>query len=186
MEILRELVTVFDKVHNCLAGSPVLVLLGNVVGTINHHHGFGARILRGCRIPFQAIGKIGQVPVVIDSLREYGIGEWEDMLFEQLVENHDFVSRATRDPDFAPPGGESLDSVAERIVAALEEIHSRHDADGKVLIVGHGAALAVALGALLHSSPGRWVDYHFANCSLTELVLSPSPYVNFFNSTQHL
>jgi hypothetical protein len=44
----------------------------------------------------------------------------------------------------------------------------------------------VALGTLIEQDPGRWTNYHFANCSLTELVLSPTAYVNFFNSTQHL
>jgi broad specificity phosphatase PhoE len=55
-----------------------------------------------------------------------------------------------------------------------------------VLVVGHGAALAVALGSILNDDPRSWVEYPVANCSLTELVLSPTPYVNFFNSTQHL
>ena len=76
--------------------------------------------------------------------------------------------------------------MAQRIVPAKEDIHDAHHNDERVLIVGHGAALAVALGVLLDGNPSRWVDYHFSNCSLTELVLSPSPYVNFFNTTQHL
>ena len=123
---------------------------------------------------------------VIGDLAEYAIGEWEGMPFKHLAATHDFVTRATEDPQFAPPGGESINTVAARIVRAIESIHHSHLDDEQVLIVGHGAALAVALGSLIDGDPTRWVEYHFANCSLTELVLSPAPYVNFFNSTHHL
>ncbi len=125
-------------------------------------------------------------PVVVEALREYDIGDWEGMPFRDLLEIHDFIDRATRDLSFAPPGGESLTAVAERIVPALEKIHSEHNGDERILVVGHGAALAVALSSLIDRTPARWGEYHFSNCSLTELVLSPTPYVNFFNSTEHL
>lgn len=136
----------------------------------------------------QTANRLDITPVVEDDLREYCIGEWEGMRFRDLAEHHDFVQRAIRDPHFAPPGGESLAGVAQRMNDAVTSIHDRHrdDPDARLLIVGHGAAMAVLLGNLLHSTPARWTDYQFANCSLTELVLSPAPYVNFFNSTQHL
>lgn len=130
--------------------------------------------------------QLGLEPVALPELREYALGDWEDMPFRELATRHDFFDRVAQDPHFAPPGGESLQAVAERMVAALEEIHATHQGDERVLIVGHGAALGVALGSLLSGDPTRWVDYQVANCSLTELVLSPTPYVNFFNSTQHL
>jgi broad specificity phosphatase PhoE len=130
--------------------------------------------------------RLDMEPVIVDDLREYAIGEWEGLPFRDLAETHEFVDRATADPDFAPPGGESLRAVANRIVPAFERIHEAHATDERVLVVGHGAAMAVAMSTLLGGGPSSWVDYHFANCSLTELVLSPTPYVTFFNSTQHL
>jgi broad specificity phosphatase PhoE len=123
--------------------------------------------------------------VPVPALSEYAIGEWEGLAFSHLAETHDFVGRALADHHFAPPGGETLAQVSERIVAALRDIHDRHQGE-RVLVVGHGAAMAVALGSLLNGDPACWIEYPVANCSLTELVLSPSPYVNFFNSTQHL
>lgn len=147
--------------------------------------------LTRCRVTAETVGKrLGIEVQVDDALREYAIGEWEGMRFTDLANVHNFVSRATEDRHFAPPGGESLHDVAERIACTVRKIHARHadeaGGDAQVLIVGHGAALAVLLGELLHRTPERWTDYHFANCSLTELVLSPAPYVNFFNSTRHL
>jgi phosphoserine phosphatase len=119
-------------------------------------------------------------------LREYAIGEWEGKSHKELAADYQFVELATGDHDFAPPGGETLRQVAARIVPAIQEIHRRHQADERILVVGHGAALAIALGALIDKNPASWTNYHFANCSLTELVLSPAPYVNFFNTTLHL
>jgi len=145
--------------------------------------------LERCRHTAQQIANQLDInPEIEDNLREYCIGEWEGMRFSDLAENHNFVKRAIEDPDYAPPGGESLAVVAQRMKAAIASIHERHDhePDARLLVVGHGAAMAVLLGELLHSTPARWTDYQFANCSLTELVLSPAPYVNFFNSTQHL
>ncbi len=143
--------------------------------------------LARCRDTAEIVAKRLGVEVEIHpELREYAIGEWEDCTFRELAVRYQFVELATDDHDFAPPGGETLRQVAERVVLAFQEIHHRHRDDERVLVVSHGAAMAVALGALLERNPGRWTNYHFANCSLTELVLQPSPYVNFFNLTHHL
>lgn len=125
-------------------------------------------------------------PVVHQGLREYGIGEWEGMPFKELAKEHDFVNRATADPSYAPPQGESLQEVADRMEQALLEIDAKHNANEQVIVVSHGAAMAVALGVLLHQDPAQWVDYHFQNCSRTQLVFEPSPYLNFFNDIGHL
>ncbi len=143
--------------------------------------------LKRCVETAAKIGKRLKIdPVVNDDLREYGIGEWEGLSFRSLAEDYDFVNKSTQNPEFAPPGGESLAQVAARMVPALQEIYARHEMDHQVLVVCHGAATAIALGALIDGDPKHWTHYQFANCSLTELVLSPSPYVNFFNSTHHL
>lgn len=143
--------------------------------------------LARCRDTAQIVAEgLGLEVEIHFDLREYAIGEWEDKSFKELAAQHQFVELATGDHDFAPPGGETLRQVAARIVSAFQEIHHRHQEDERVLIVSHGAAMAVALGAILDHNPGGWTNYHFANCSLTELVLSPAPYVNFFNTTLHL
>ncbi len=140
-----------------------------------------------CLETAQAVQAVLEIePTPMEGLAEYAIGEWEGLAFEALAKEHDFYNRTRSNLDFSPPGGESLNAVAERTVDALLSIHEQHPADERVLVVGHGAALAVALGTILNDDPRCWVDYPVANCSLTELVLSPSPYVNFFNSTQHL
>ena len=144
--------------------------------------------LARCRDTAGTIAEALSLPVEIhDGLREYALGDWENERFDDLAGRYKFIERATRDHDFAPPGGgETLRQVAQRIVPAIREIHAGHPDDERVLVVSHGAAMAVALGTLLDGDPGRWTQYHFANCSLTELVLSPAPCVTFFNETNHL
>lgn len=143
--------------------------------------------LQRCVVTAQSIGEqLGLEIEVREELREYAIGEWEDLPFRDLAARYDFVNTSTADPDFAPPGGESLRAVAARIVPALHAIHDSHGDAEQALIVGHGAAMAVAVATILDQDPAAWINYHFDNCSLTELMLSPTPYVNFFNYTQHL
>lgn len=122
----------------------------------------------------------------VDGLREMGVGEWENMAFRDLASQHDFVNRCSQDIHYRAPGGESLAEVAHRVSEALQEIDAQHDDSERVLVVSHGVALAVALAVFLHDSPAQWVKYHFNNCSLSELLLSPEPVVRTFNETAHL
>ena len=143
--------------------------------------------LKRCVQTAVALSAALEVEVQIEpDLREYAIGEWEDMPFRELVRTHNFIVRATENPDFAPPGGESLNYVADRMVESLQRIDDSHPADEAVLIVSHGAAMAVALGAILDGNPGKWVEYQFGNCALTELIMGPEAYVNDYNNMQHL
>ena len=63
-----------------------------------------------------AVDEVELVNQVLEGLSEYAIGEWEDMPFQHLIDELDFINRATSDHSFAPPGGESLRGVARRIV----------------------------------------------------------------------
>jgi broad specificity phosphatase PhoE len=124
--------------------------------------------------------------VVDDDLREWGIGTLEDTTYRDLAARHDFFRRIGEDPDYAPPGGDSLRRVERRIVGALRRIHATHAGGRHVAIVGHGAALAIALAALLDADPARWTHYPLANCSVTELYLEPEPLVAALNRIEHL
>lgn len=119
-------------------------------------------------------------------LAEMAIGDWEDMRFRDLLEQHDFINRACADTTFAPPGGESLDQVAARVVDALVQIDASHAPDQTILVVTHGVAIGVALSMLLHEVPSRWIDYHIDNCGLTEITLSPEPVVHTYNQHAHI
>lgn len=120
-----------------------------------------------------------------DDLREYGIGQLENLPVKQLHDEHDFFQRIFGDADYAPVGGDSINTVAARIVPALRRIHE-HEGSGHVAVISHGAALAIALATLLDGDPMAWRNYHVDNCSITELRLAPQAELGEFNRTTHL
>jgi broad specificity phosphatase PhoE len=143
--------------------------------------------LQRCVHTAQAIAASVGCEVSIDSdLREYGIGELEDTSFAKLQTEHDFFRRIRDDHNFAPPGGESIAAVARRMLAALRRIHAHDDSSRPIAVVSHGAALGVALASLLDADVNRWTNYQVDNCSVTQLVLEPTPLVDAFNITDHL
>lgn len=94
--------------------------------------------------------RVGLAVVADPGLRERDIGAFVGVTFETLEVEHPEAWRAlqTRDPDFAPPGGESHRACGARMVAALAAILARHPS-GTVVVVSHGVAMHHALRDLL-------------------------------------
>ena len=118
-------------------------------------------------------------------LAEYGIGMFEGESFVDLSDRHRFFERAFADRTWAPPGGESVDAVTSRVLAAWRTITAAHPG-ATVVAVTHGAAIATALATLLHDDPGAWQHYHVRNTSWTEVHLEPTPQLVAFNQIDHL
>jgi broad specificity phosphatase PhoE len=79
-------------------------------------------------------------------LREINQGEWEGQ-FVDIIRNQyiELWKQRTTDPaGIRPPGGETVQEVAERVYEALDEI-SRDHPDGPVLIISHGLAIATVV-----------------------------------------
>lgn len=93
----------------------------------------------------EILGQATGAPLHIDlRLREINQGEWEGMLFSEIRQRYpELISQRRSDPlSVTPPGGESIEQVRERVLAALDAIVSAHP-DGEVAIVSHGLALAI-------------------------------------------
>ena len=130
--------------------------------------------------------RLGLEPIVEPGLAEYGIGELEGVSYQALLHEHGFFARIESDRDFAPPGGESVNGVLARVTGALGRIARAHRGD-EVVVVGHGAALALTLAELIVEPRRRhWQEFHLSNCGLSELVLEPEPRLLAWNRTDHL
>lgn len=86
------------------------------------------------------------LPIQLDSrFREIHQGEWQGLLISEIQGRYaDLFKRRTDNPlEVAPPGGETVRQVWERVRQALNEIVRKHPAH-TVAIVSHGFVLATA------------------------------------------
>lgn len=85
------------------------------------------------------------LPVTLEPrLREMDLGEWEGMLSGEIQARFPKeLADRERDPvNTRAPQGESPKDVAKRVIAAVDDIASRHGEE-PVLIVAHGISLAI-------------------------------------------
>jgi len=140
--------------------------------------------LQRARNTAEAIASKHNLQVNLDSrLQELCLGEWEGLHFDDINSSHDKDGRIYRDPDFAPPGGESQRMVRDRMVAAIEEVLSTHRGRN-IVVVSHGVALGIALSHFLHSDTTKWLQYNHLNTAFSELCLRERKLI-YFNRTDH-
>ncbi|MCB0975135.1 MAG: histidine phosphatase family protein [Actinobacteria bacterium] len=86
---------------------------------------------------------LGVVPTVDERLVEVSYGEWEGMPVVDIANTA--ASRWRTDPDFAPPGGESLATVEARVLPLLDEWLQ----DDVVIAVSHVSPIKALLTSAL-------------------------------------
>ncbi len=142
--------------------------------------------LRRSRDTAAAISRALGLPARIEpDMSEYSIGELEGRSYAELALPDGLFERIRADPGFAPPRGESPRAVAERVLRVFRSLAAAH-AGARVIVVGHGASLALGLSALLDGEPGTWFRYHQSNCGVSELALGDAPALLAFDQTDHL
>jgi probable phosphoglycerate mutase len=98
---------------------------------------------------------LGLTPAVVPGMEEARFGEWDGFTFAEVMARWpDHMADWLASPDVAPPGGESLRDVAERVGAALDSVLAAHPG-GRVVLAAHvgtiRAMTARALGSPLQS-----------------------------------
>jgi probable phosphoglycerate mutase len=107
-----------------------------------------------------ALARLTGLPVHLDKdLRERSGGSWEGLTEREIAERYP-VERAT----WTPPDGESGAAVADRASAALERIADGMSGGSLAVVVGHGAALGLAIARLLGIPSEPRVLGPFGNC----------------------
>ncbi len=95
----------------------------------------------------EALARVTGLPIQFEPrLREIHQGEWQGLLVTEIEARYSeaFHLRKQDPLKVAPPGGETVQQVRERVVSAIEAILQRHPHE-RVAVVSHGFALAVAL-----------------------------------------
>lgn len=138
---------------------------------------------------------IGLEPVPVAGLAEVNAGDATGMLWAdwsvQFPEQAALIQSHERSLSYRWVGGESGQEVADRVLAAYDEIVTRHQGtDDVVAAVSHGGPLAW-ISAKVHGDPmdvwpsGRGI---FGNCSISELRVDERGHgvVIGWNHTDHL
>jgi broad specificity phosphatase PhoE len=123
-------------------------------------------------------------------LRELHFGDWEGLTYQQTCQlDFQAVLAWETDPmQAAPPGGETLAQLAERVAAFLDAVTGVgrlkfHTA----LVVAHRGTLRVLLCLLLGLPPTAWWEFRLEPASVSELELfSKGAVLNYLNDTHHL
>ncbi|HYO16329.1 MAG TPA: histidine phosphatase family protein [Thermoanaerobaculia bacterium] len=119
-------------------------------------------------------------------LREQSFGAWEGLTrVEALERDRDLLLRWEADLGSAPPGGESLESVRERILSLVGDLVRVHPREWVALVSHVGpikALLCHALGAPLSTARRMFLDPG----TLSVVDWGERPVVRLFNAHGHL
>jgi broad specificity phosphatase PhoE len=129
-------------------------------------------------------------PRVLPGIIEMSYGRWEGLSpqMARALDPKHYDDWEARPDQVSPPGGETVQQVADRALQALEEIRAAHP-NGIVLAVSHKATLRV-VGAALTGAPiskyrTRWPQDECA-LNLIELREGKDPFLRLWNDTSHL
>lgn len=121
-------------------------------------------------------------------LREMAFGHWEGLTYAE-IQQRDAPALAAWERDqlhIAPPGGETLLQMAERVRAAYASIVAAGQ-DQTVGVIAHGGSLQLLLCLVLGLSPQSYWQFAIAPASRSELcVYEPGAILTRLNDTHHL
>ena len=123
----------------------------------------------------QAVAQVhGKTVARHRGLRERAFGHFEGLTWAEIESRHpqDATAWRKRVPDFAPPGGESLLQLRERVVATVDEIAARHPGE-QILLVAHGGVLDILYRAATRlelQAPRSW---DLSNTAVNRLLWTP-------------
>lgn len=137
----------------------------------------------------QYLGQVVGVEVIRErGLRERCFGEFEGKTFaeiEVLLPEQSLRWRK-RDPEFAPPGGESLLELRRRVVGTAERLAAEHPGE-LIALVGHGGVMDILYRAATRQdiqAPRTWA---LDNTAINRLLWTPEGFTLVgWADTRHL
>ncbi|MEY4563683.1 MAG: hypothetical protein RLZZ618_2960 [Pseudomonadota bacterium] len=137
----------------------------------------------------EAVGRGTGLPLVTDvGLRERGFGEFEGHTFAEIEAKFPEQSARwrQRDPEYSPPGGESLRDFYARCVATATRLAAAHPGEA-IALVAHGGVMDCLYRAATRvdlQAPRSWL---LGNASINRLLYTPEGFTLVgWSDTHHL
>ena len=133
-------------------------------------------------------GELGLTTVTDDDLRETDFGEWEGFTLAEIQDRWpDTVVAWQRDPQQAPPGGESFAATACRVDRACERILKEHQGQ-TVLVVSHITPIKILLCRALGAPLLTMYRFYLGSACINEIQWHGNEHaaVRKVNDTSHL
>ncbi|MBJ7340564.1 bifunctional RNase H/acid phosphatase [Mycolicibacterium sp.] len=131
---------------------------------------------------------LGLDVTVDDDLIETDFGDWEGLTFGEAAQRDPGVhGEWLRDTSVAPPGGESFDTVAQRVRRARTRIIAEYG-EATVLVVSHVTPIKSILRLALDAGPAILYRLHLdlASLSIAEFYPDGGSSVRLVNQTAYL
>lgn len=116
-----------------------LALAGEPIAAV-----YSSDLLRAWDTALSVADAVGRPVVTDEGLRERGFGEFQGRTYAEIeaLWPEDALRWRKRDPHFAPPGGESLAALRERVTRTAHALAKRHPGE-QIVMVGHGGVMDV-------------------------------------------
>jgi ribonuclease H / adenosylcobalamin/alpha-ribazole phosphatase len=135
-----------------------------------------------------AAGELGLTAVIDDDLRETDFGEWEGFTLAEIQRRWPAAAAAwRRDPEQAPPGGESFAATAHRVNRARDRLLRDHSGQ-TVLVVSHITPIKMLLCQALGAPLGTLYRLYLGSACINEIHWYGRGFaaVHRVNDTNHL
>ncbi|MCF8211908.1 MAG: histidine phosphatase family protein [Rhodoferax sp.] len=121
-------------------------------------------------------------------LRERGFGVFEGQTFAEIADQWPEDARRwrQREPDFAPPGGETLLQLRDRVASTLEALASQHLGQ-QIVLVAHGGIMDALYRLATQQDIAAPRTWELGNASINRLLWSPDTLTLVgWSDTRHL
>jgi ribonuclease H / adenosylcobalamin/alpha-ribazole phosphatase len=135
-----------------------------------------------------AADELSLTAVTDDDLRETDFGDWDGFTLAEIQERWPRAAAAwRRDPEQAPPGGESFADTAQRVNQACDRLLREHDRQN-VLVVSHITPIKILLCRALGVPLGTLYRLYLGSACINEIQWHGSGFaaVHRVNDTSHL
>jgi probable phosphoglycerate mutase len=123
----------------------------------------------------QAIAEVANCPLTPHTgLRERGFGEFEGLTYAEIETTWPDLSLQWRKrvPDWAPPGGESLLAMRERVLRTTTSLAARH-LGGQIALVAHGGVMDMLYRLATGQDVQAPRSWSLTNAAINRLLWTP-------------